>query len=83
MYWFLYILLCDDKSYYVGITNNLEKLIAEHIRKESRYTEEFNDIDFVYSEKFMSEQEAVKREKQIKGWTFEKKRSLIEKSRKY
>ncbi|WP_313384660.1 GIY-YIG nuclease family protein [Chishuiella sp.] len=28
--YYVYILQCSDKSYYVGITNNLEKRILEH-----------------------------------------------------
>jgi len=83
MHWFLYILLCDNKSYYVGITKDLDKRVSEHVNKESRYTKRFNDIELVYTEKFKTETEVVKREKQIKGWSFNKKKSLIEKNKKY
>ena len=75
MHWFLYILLCDNKSYYVGITKDLDKRVSEHVNKESRYTKRFNDIELVYTEKFKTETEVVKREKQIKGWSFNKKKS--------
>lgn len=74
MCWYLYILLCDNKSYYVGITENLDRRIAEHKRKESRYTKRFTITDLVYSEKFNTYEEAVKREKQVKGWSYRKKK---------
>lgn len=34
-------------------------------------------INFLYSEKFSTKQEALKREKQVKGWRREKKLNLI------
>ena len=37
-----------------------------------------NPIKLVYSEKLNSRQEAVNRESQIKGWSFAKKKALID-----
>jgi predicted GIY-YIG superfamily endonuclease len=51
MPYFIYILLCNQKTYYVGITDNLERRLNEHKNKKSFYTKQFSDINMVYSEK--------------------------------
>ncbi len=28
--YYVYILLCNDKSYYTGVTNNLDERLAQH-----------------------------------------------------
>ena len=33
MYYYTYMLRCEDNSIYTGMTNNLEKRIEEHITK--------------------------------------------------
>lgn len=72
------MLLCDQKSFYVGITPNPKERIAEHRNKECIATKEFSDFKMVYCEKYLNKFEAVKREKQIKGWSRTKKQMLIE-----
>lgn len=78
MPYFLYILLCNQKTYYVGITDNLERRLNEHKNKKSFYTKQFSDIKMVYSEKFNNKIIAEKRELQIKGWSNAKKKALIQ-----
>ena len=56
----------NDKVLYTGITNNLERRVYEHKNKL---------VYFDYTEKVIS---AISREKQIKGWSREKKNELIE-----
>lgn len=73
----MYILLCDDKFFYVGITNNIKNRINEHKNGKSFYTSKFSNIKLVYFEKFSQKTIAAKREKQLKGWTREKKIKLI------
>ena len=76
--WHLYIIKCVDKSFYVGITSNLERRFREH--KEGRggkYTLHHKPIKIVYSEDFNTKQEALRREKQIKGWSHRKKEDLL------
>lgn len=77
MKYYLYILLCDQKTYYVGITNNLDRRLAEHKNKKSFYTKQFSDISLVYTEEFLNKIEAEMREKQLKGWSIAKKIALI------
>jgi len=75
--WYFYILFCDKKTFYCGITNNLEKRLLAHKDKQSFFTKKFSDIELVYSEKYNNKSEAARREKQIKGWNKEKKIKLI------
>lgn len=76
--WFVYILLCDQKTYYVGITPNIVNRIRQHAVKHSFFTKKFSDLKLVYCEKYMTEHKATLREKQIKGWSRAKKQMLIE-----
>ncbi|MBP9703048.1 GIY-YIG nuclease family protein [Candidatus Woesebacteria bacterium] len=76
--WFVYLLLCDQKTFYVGITTDVLKRISEHETKQSFFTKKFSDIRLVYCEKYLSEHEAAMREKQLKGWSHTKKQMLIE-----
>jgi len=76
-HWYLYILFCDKKIYYVGITNNLVHRFNQHLSNESFYTKQFSDLKFVYAEKYEDKHSAALREKQIKGWSQKKKRMLL------
>lgn len=75
--WFVYILLCDQKTFYVGHTDNIARRVQEHKMKYSPYTKKFSDIQLVYTEQHASCSNAKKREKQLKGWSIAKKRALI------
>lgn len=77
MTWFVYMLLCNQKIFYVGITSDLERRFLEHKNGYSNYTKKFSDIQLVYQEKQPTRLQAEKREKQLKGWTNAKKRALI------
>lgn len=76
----VYILKCSDESYYVGITNDLNRRVFEHEKSldSNSYTFSRRPIKLVWSNKFKSEHEAIKWEKKLKGWTRKKKEALIE-----
>jgi len=76
--WFVYILLCDQKTYYVGLTHDLEQRFQSHKSKFNIATKEFSDLQLIYHEQFKNRYEAERREKQLKGWTASKKKALIE-----
>lgn len=78
MLYFLYILLCDNQFFYVGITNNLDRRLEQHQAKHSKFTKRYKVIKHVYTEQFEKRTQAEKREKQIKGWSKAKKQALIE-----
>lgn len=75
--WTVYLLLCDQKIIYTGLTDNFDRRFDEHINKRSRFTKQFSDLKIIYREDFDTESEASKREKEIKGWSKRKKLDLI------
>jgi putative endonuclease len=79
--WFVYILFCDQKTFYVGITDNLKRRILEHKEGYSSYTKKFSDIRLVYLENYNIKKKAENREKQLKGWTTAKKKALIKRNK--
>lgn len=74
----MYLLLCDQKTFYVGMTNDLRNRLVEHKTKQSFFTKKFSDVRLVYCEKYNTDHEAAFREKQIKGWSRTKKQMLID-----
>ncbi|PIU14596.1 hypothetical protein COT20_02650 [bacterium (Candidatus Gribaldobacteria) CG08_land_8_20_14_0_20_39_15] len=75
---YLYFLLCKDNSIYTGITNNIERRFLEHKNKKGgHYTSSREVVKIIYKEEYLTQQEALKRERQIKGWRREKKLALI------
>ncbi|HCI05391.1 TPA: hypothetical protein DEX28_01460 [Patescibacteria group bacterium] len=76
--YFLYILQCQDKSLYTGITNNLERRFLEHKNKKGgHYTVSHKARKIVYSERFQTKNKALKREAQIKSLKRKAKLALI------
>ena len=78
MPFFVYILECSDKTYYVGCTNNLEKRIGEHNRSKSgaHYTKIRRPVILKHSEQFNTLLKARNREAEIKRWKKIKKEKL-------
>ena len=75
---YTYILLCNDGSYYTGSTNDLERRLKEHFTGEgSNHTKKHPPIRLLYYEEFDRIDDAFKREKQIQGWSRQKKEALI------
>ena len=65
---------------YVGVTNNLVRRCHEHKNKLIKgFTEKYNVNKLVYYEVFDFVDLAIQREKQIKGYSREKKEILIDK----
>ena len=75
---FVYILSSHNRRLYIGVTSNLEGRISEH--KEGRiagFTKTYKINQLVYYEDYPDMLSAIAREKQLKGWTREKKIRLI------
>lgn len=75
--WYVYLLFCDQKTFYVGMTDDLQNRLLKHRDKKSFFTKKFSDLQLVYCENYPTKYEAAKREKQIKGWSRAKKQLLI------
>ncbi len=80
--YYVYILTNVKRNVmYVGVTNNLENRIAEH--RDGRggaFTRKYKLNTLVYAEEFQFVDEAIAREKEIKGWRRSKKDALVETS---
>ena len=75
---FMYILECSDGSYYTGSTVDLERRIYEHQNKiGANYTKKRSPVKLIYYEEYPRIDEAFYREKQIQGWSRNKKQALI------
>ena len=76
--WYVYLLFCDRKTFYVGVTDDVKERLLTHKNKGSFFTKKFSDLQLVYCEKYKDKHMAVSREKQLKGWTKAKKQMLID-----
>lgn len=75
---YMYILKCNNDSYYTGSTIDLEKRLKEHNDGlGSNHTKKYLPVELVYYEVFQRIDEAFYREKQIQGWSRAKKEALI------
>ena len=64
---------------YIGVTSDLAKRINEHRQRiRSGFVSKYKVYRLVYYEKYGSMEEAIKREKQLKGWRRDWKIRLIE-----
>ncbi|QPJ61938.1 MAG: GIY-YIG nuclease family protein [Candidatus Nitronauta litoralis] len=77
--YFVYILTNPSGTLYTGVTNSLERRMAEH--KSGMlpgFASRYCLGRLVYFEKTDQVESAINREKQIKGWKRKKKIELIE-----
>jgi predicted GIY-YIG superfamily endonuclease len=75
----VYILRCNDNTFYVGHTADLAVRLTEHgAGRGSGYTAKRRPVRLVYSELIETRIAAAQRERQIKGWTVAKKEALID-----
>jgi predicted GIY-YIG superfamily endonuclease len=78
--WFLYILECADHSLYTGVTNNLERRIAQHNDGSgARYTRSRRPVRLRYREQCESRSAALIRECAVRLLKPKEKRELIAK----
>ena len=65
---------------YVGVTNDLERRIYEHkSRLIDGFTKRYHVDKLVYFEEYSDANDAISREKQIKGYSRSKKNELVKK----
>lgn len=67
MKYYVYILECNDGTFYTGITNNLEKRLESHnLGRGAKYTRGRTPVIIRYSEMVNGRSEALVREAEIK-----------------
>jgi putative endonuclease len=75
----VYIVANATKLLYIGFTSDLRHRMWEHKNKEFEgFTSNWNTCRLVYYEIHGEVANAIRREKQLKGWTRKKKIALIE-----
>ena len=78
--YYVYILANTNHTVlYIGVTGNLRRRVYEHKTGVIEgFTKKYRVHKLVYFENCHDIKDAIKREKQLKGWTREKKKALIE-----
>ncbi len=78
MAFYVYLLRCNDGSYYAGQTDNLDARVAQHaLGLIGGYTAARRPVHLVWSESLPTRDEAFAAERRIKGWSRAKKEALI------
>nr|WP_224485446.1 GIY-YIG nuclease family protein [Robertkochia sp. 3YJGBD-33] len=80
--YFLYILTNKNKTVlYIGVTNNIQRRIGQHyddsVGLKRTFAGKYNCYYLVYYECFDIPDHAIRREKELKGWSRKKKMNLI------
>ena len=77
-YFWVYMVLCDDGRYYIGVTRDIERRVAQHNAGEFTdcYTFRRRPVQLVYAADFRDMNDAIRWEKQIKKWSRAKKAAL-------
>ncbi|HVO36902.1 MAG TPA: GIY-YIG nuclease family protein [Candidatus Acidoferrum sp.] len=82
MPYYVYIILCEDETFYTGYTKNLDSRVKLHANgKGARYTRAHKPRKLVYVEKFRTITDAMKKERKIKGLSHLQKLQLINDSK--
>jgi len=80
--WTVYILRCGDGTLYTGITNDLERRMAEHdTGTGAKYTKGRGPFQLLYQEACQGRGPASKREIEIKSLDRKSKLSLVSPNR--
>ena len=76
---FIYILTNKNNTVlYIGVTSDLKQRIYQHkTKKYPSFTKKYNIDKLVYFEKYNNIEDAIRREKQLKGWSRKKKDELV------
>jgi predicted GIY-YIG superfamily endonuclease len=77
MSFYMYMLECSDHSIYTGHSDNLEARLSAHNDGRFRgYTYDRCPVRLLFHEPFATREEAFAAERQVKGWSREKKLAL-------
>ena len=80
--WCTYILLCRDRTYYIGATNDLDARVETHnTGMGAKYTRGRTPVKLVYSEQFRTKRQALRREVEMKRLTRGQKMELVKKEK--
>ncbi len=75
--YYVYVMTNRSGTLYTGFSNNLERRVGEHRESMSAFTSRYRLVKLVFYEVTEDVWAAIRREKEIKGWTRAKKLALI------
>ena len=77
---YVYMLQCSDNTFYVGVTNDLERRVAQHEygNDPESYTFSRRPVRLVHASDFQSILDAIDWEKRLKSWSHSKKVALVQ-----
>jgi len=83
--YFIYALLCSNKTVYIGQTSDLQKRWEMHVKgKGAQWTKKYPPVSLFYFEEAGSLVEAMRREKELKKSTGRKMlKEMLKKSRRH
>lgn len=68
----------SNSTLYIGVTNNIERRSLEHVSGAgAAFTSKYKINKLVYFERYTEITDAIRREKQLKGWKRAKKDALV------
>ena len=75
----VYIVASRSRVLYIGVTNDLQRRVDEHKSGQGDgFTKRYRVTRLVFCEMFLDIEDAIAREKQLKGWRRSRKVELIE-----
>ena len=76
---YVYILTNSSKTVlYIGVTSNLKTRLTQHVHDPKGFVKRYNVQQLIYFEEIRGMLNAIKREKELKGWKRIKKEKLID-----
>ena len=67
--WYVYVVVCNDKSFYCGITTNITRRLKQHngeLKGGAKYTRARRPCKLIYTKKAMNRSIASKEESTFK-----------------
>lgn len=77
--YYVYILKCKDRTYYTGVTNDLDRRFNEHAEGTlmDSYTYSRRPVELVFQQIFYDVNLAIQFENRVKKWSQKKKEAMI------
>jgi putative endonuclease len=78
--YYVYAIRCFDGSFYVGVTNDIDRRFHEHQSEllPRAYTHGRGPLKLVHVSEFTWIHDAINFEKKLKSWSHRKKRAFID-----
>lgn len=79
--YYFYVLECNDGSFYGGYTVDIDRRLSQHNEGTgAKYTRARRPVKLIYSERFPTKREAMKKEAEFKKLTRRKKEQFLQKA---